>query len=85
VALTKYSDDFACIIKGLPKISGVKEVLISLQAHHGMDPQGITSKMLRNQRGAIHNLLKKKRATAGVTQFESLFVTPISLFSDFYS
>jgi hypothetical protein len=79
VALTKYPDDFVRIIKGLPKASGVKEVLNSLQARHGMDPQGITSKILGDQRDAIRNLLKKKRAIASITQFESLFVCPISL------
>ena len=78
VALTKYPDDFSRIIEGLPKTSGVKEVLNSLQVRHGMDPQAITSKTLGDQRDAIRNLLKKKRAIASVTQFESLFVSSIS-------
>ena len=78
MALIKYPDNFSCIIEGLPKTSGVKEVLNSLQVHHGMDPQGITSKTLGDQRDVICNLLKKKRAIASVTQFESLFVSSIS-------
>ena len=58
-------------------------MLNSLQACHGMDPQGITSKTLGDQRDVIHNLLKKKGANASVTQFESLFVRFISHFFRF--